>query len=37
MARHAGKYDAFETTLEILRVKLLYPNAQPHEYMQVSC
>lgn len=31
----AGRYDAFETTLEILRVKLAYPEAAPQDYVKV--
>jgi hypothetical protein len=30
----AGKYDAFETTLEILRVKLAHPDAKPQDYVK---
>jgi len=31
-----GKYDAFETALEILRVKALLPNALPFEYSDLD-
>ena len=31
-AHTAGKYDAFETTLEVLRVKGRHPAAHPKDY-----
>ena len=31
-----GRYDAFETTLEVLRVKGLYPDAEPSQYQQLD-
>lgn len=29
-----GRYDAFETVMEILRVKLLYPDLEPGRYVE---
>ncbi|KAG2448124.1 hypothetical protein HYH02_006709 [Chlamydomonas schloesseri] len=31
-----GRYDAFETTLEVLRVKAEYPDAPPESYRQMD-
>ncbi|GIL60956.1 hypothetical protein Vafri_15768 [Volvox africanus] len=31
-----SRYDAFATLMEILRVKALYPHAQPHEYRSLD-
>ena len=29
-----GRYDAFETTMEILRMKLIYPELEPQDYIK---
>lgn len=34
--RESGAYDAFETLLEILRVRLLHPKAKPEEYAKLD-
>lgn len=31
-----GRYDAFETTLEIMRVQLAHPNTPPGDYTKVG-
>lgn len=33
---HAGKYDAFETILEILRVQQAHPGAKPEDYTRLD-
>ena len=34
--RVTGKYDAFETVMEILRMKVRYPNALPFEFADLD-
>lgn len=34
--QESGAYDAFETTLEILRMRLAHPNADPATYTQLD-
>uniref|UniRef100_A0A7S3QYI9 Exostosin GT47 domain-containing protein n=1 Tax=Dunaliella tertiolecta TaxID=3047 RepID=A0A7S3QYI9_DUNTE len=36
MMQESGRYDAFETTLEVLRVRVDHPGVAPQEYAQVD-
>lgn len=36
LACPAGKYDAFETTLEVLRVQQAHPDADPKDYIKLD-